>query len=57
MVQLIGSLVSISFSIAFFFAIIYVFVKAALAPVHEKLDRILALQQQALQSRVDAGSS
>ena len=40
MIEFVGSLVSI----ALFFAIIYAFVKAAVAPIHEKLDRMLALQ-------------
>ena len=38
-------------SIAILFAIVYAFFKAVLAPIHEKLDRLLAPQDRSCQSR------
>lgn len=64
--EVVGSLVSIAVIVAIVYAFAkaawQAFSKAALAPIHEKLDRILALQQPALQSKtadtsVDAGST
>jgi hypothetical protein len=47
MVEIVGGLTSI----AIFFAIVYAFAKAALAPIHEKLDRILTLQEMSRPSK------
>jgi hypothetical protein len=41
MENLVGGLMSI----AILCAIVYAFIKAVLAPIHQKLDRILALQE------------
>lgn len=47
--ELLSSLIGALFSAAIFFAILYLFVrtlvKAALGPIHEKLDRLLVLHE------------
>lgn len=48
-----GAIVQSVMALAIFFAILYAFVKAALGPVHEKLDRMIASQAD-LVSRIAA---
>jgi hypothetical protein len=56
MEDLVGGLMSIAVACAIVYSAFYALGRIILAPIHAKLDRLLALQEQALQSEL-AGRS
>jgi hypothetical protein len=50
MEELVGGLMSIVVACAILYAFFYAIGRTILTPIHAKLDRLLALQEQALQS-------
>ena len=53
MLEMIGAVVQSLFGLAIFFGVIYALVKAVTGPLHEKLDRLLAAQDELTQRIAD----